>query len=163
MTDKRTQTLTQLANLLIAKGWTISCAESCTGGGLAYAFTSLAGSSAWFAKSWVTYSNQAKQECVGVASDTLSIHGAVSEQTVLEMAAGAQSNAAANIAVSISGIAGPDGGSKEKPVGLVWFGFAYLDTIISVEKRFAGDRSQVREQAIDFALQKLVSCLVDDC
>ena len=105
MNSSRLQNLTSLADYLNQKGWTVSCAESCTGGGLAHAFTSLSGSSAWFEKSWVTYSNLAKQDCVDVSAQTLKQFGAVSSQTVEEMALGAQKNAGAEIAISISGIA----------------------------------------------------------
>ena len=111
--------LQQIADKLIAAGKSVSCAESCTGGLLAAEFTRLSGSSAWFNMSWVTYSNEAKQRLLGVSPQTLDAYGAVSEQTVHEMAAGARRLADADYALSISGIAGPSGGSAEKPVGTV--------------------------------------------
>ena len=109
-----------LGDVLREKEWTVSSAESCTGGGVAFAFTSVAGSSDWFNQSWVTYSNEAKQQELGVSEHTLAQYGAVSEQTVKEMAQGVCRRSGAQIAVTVSGIAGPGGGSEEKPVGTVW-------------------------------------------
>lgn len=114
-----------IARNLTKKRQTVSCAESCTGGMLAAAFTSVAGSSQWFDQSFVTYSNKAKEDRLGVLPETLLEHGAVSRQTVYEMARGAKAVAQADYAVGISGIAGPGGGSESKPVGTVWFGFAF--------------------------------------
>lgn len=148
-----------LGNALREKGWTVSCAESCTGGGIAYAFTSVSGSSQWFNQSWVTYSNQAKQQGLGVRQETLSNHGAVSPQTVYEMANGVQKHSGAELVVTVSGIAGPDGGSEDKPVGTVWFGFICNDESTQVKKVFAGDRETVRAQAIKFAINHLISLL----
>jgi nicotinamide-nucleotide amidase len=138
---------------------TITCAESCTGGGLAYALTGVAGSSAWFNQSAVTYSNQAKQTLLGVSSRTLIAHGAVSEQTVSEMAKGAATLAHANMAISISGIAGPGGGTPDKPVGTVWFGFALEAEVQTRHQVFSGDREQVRLEAIQFALAEALNLL----
>jgi len=161
MLRERQQLVEVLAKQLNENKWMLTCAESCTGGGLAYAFTSVAGSSNWFHRSWVTYSNQAKIDCLGVEEQVLQDHGAVSLQTVKQMANGAKRAANANIAVSVSGIAGPGGGTKEKPVGLVWFGFAFPDYTLCEKQVFAGNRQRVREQAIDFVLQKLVESLVE--
>lgn len=157
---------TKLGALLRAKNWTVSCAESCTGGGVGYAITSVSGSSAWFNQGYLTYSNQAKQRLLGVSQHTLANYGAVSAETVIEMATGCATQSGANITVAISGIAGPDGGSADKPVGTVWFGF-YQESdpsqvaqhCISEVQYFAGDRSQVRTQAVDFALQRLCQLL----
>ncbi|CAI2792679.1 Uncharacterized protein (competence- and mitomycin-induced) [Serratia grimesii] len=139
---------------LKANGQWITCAESCTGGGIAKAITDIAGSSAYFDRGFVTYSNAAKYELLGVAEGTLVAHGAVSEEVVREMAQGALHAAQANLALSVSGIAGPDGGSAEKPVGTVWFGFAErTGRVLARKMQFAGDRDAVRLQATIFALQ----------
>ncbi|MEE4408485.1 MULTISPECIES: nicotinamide-nucleotide amidase [unclassified Serratia (in: enterobacteria)] len=139
---------------LKAKGLWITCAESCTGGGIAKAITDIAGSSAYFDRGFVTYSNAAKHELLGVAESTLTAYGAVSEEVVREMAQGALHAAQAGLALSVSGIAGPDGGSAEKPVGTVWFGFAERSgQVLARKMQFAGDRDAVRLQATIFALQ----------
>ena len=150
----RTQSVLALGEQLRQRGWTISCAESCTGGGLAYAFTSVSGSSDWFNVSWVTYSNDAKHQQLGVLKQTLTQYGAVSEQTVIEMAQGVAANSGAQVAVSVSGIAGPGGGSAEKPVGTVWFGFSFNGNTSAAKMLFSGDREAVREQAIDYVLAR---------
>lgn len=139
---------------LKANGQWITCAESCTGGAIAKAITDIAGSSAYFDRGFVTYSNTAKHELLGVAEATLNAHGAVSEEVVREMAMGALHAARANLALSVSGIAGPDGGSVEKPVGTVWFGFAESSgRVLAKKMQFSGDRDAVRLQATIFALQ----------
>ena len=153
--------LQNIAERLIATGKSVSCAESCTGGLLAAEFTRLPGSSAWFHMSWVTYSNEAKQRLLGVLPHTLETYGAVSEETVREMAEGALRLANADYALSISGIAGPDGGSAEKPVGTVCFGLATRQTSFARRMHFTGDRNAVRAQAVAFALQWLVQELAD--
>ena len=153
--------LQNIAERLIATGKSVSCAESCTGGLLAAEFTRLPGSSAWFHMSWVTYSNEAKQRLLGVLPHTLETHGAVSEETVREMADGALRLANADYALSISGIAGPDGGSAEKPVGTVCFGLATRQTSFARRMHFTGDRNAVRAQAVAFALQWLAQELAD--
>lgn len=158
---KMTEQLHALADHLSARGQTVSCAESCTGGLLAAAFTSLPGSSRWFHQSFVTYSNEAKQSMLGVQAQTLQQHGAVSRETVAEMAQGAQTRAAAAYALSISGIAGPDGGSAEKPVGTVWFGLATPTQKQQQSMHFSGNREAVRAQAVAFALDWLVRHLED--
>ena len=137
---------------LAARGLTVSCAESCTGGLLAAALTRLPGSSAWFETGFVTYSNHAKQQLLNVNPTTLSHYGAVSEETVREMALGALIATKADYAISISGIAGPDGGSEDKPVGTVWFSLATKQRIWAKEQHFEGDREAVRTQAVRFAL-----------
>jgi nicotinamide-nucleotide amidase len=154
--------LHRLADVLIQRGLTISCAESCTGGGLAYAFTALPGSSTWFKCSAVTYANEAKTQMVGVPECTLQQFGAVSEQTVIAMAQGVVEHLHADIGISISGVAGPDGGSPEKPVGTVWFGFAFAGEIYASKQCFAGDREAVRKQAIEFAIEKIVQLIASN-
>lgn len=151
-----------IGECLRRKGWSVSCAESCTGGGIAYALTSVAGSSDWFNQSFVTYSNEAKHALVNVSQATLEQYGAVSSQVVLEMAAGTAKRAQANCAIAVSGIAGPGGGSAEKPVGTVWFGFYIDGKCESVRLQFHGDREAVRTQAIAFAITTLHHRLVDD-
>ena len=127
LTGKNTETLARtLGADLLAANKKVATVESCTGGGVAFAITEVAGSSQWFEKSWVTYSNQAKHEEVGVNLATLAEYGAVSSEVVREMAQGGLRKSGADLCVSISGIAGPGGGSKAKPVGLVWFAIAML-------------------------------------
>lgn len=159
MTADITQLAQLLGNTLAAKGWHISCAESCTGGGVGYAITTISGSSAWFKKGFITYSNDAKQEMLNVSEETLQQFGAVSAQTVEQMAAGAAQQAKAEVAVAISGIAGPDGGTPEKPVGTVWFGF-FVNGQSSTEKLLIeGDRQLVRIKAIEFVLSHTLKLL----
>lgn len=148
----------QVGQALALRGATVTTAESCTGGWIAKVITDVAGSSAWFDRGFVTYSNQAKQQLIGVSPQSLDAHGAVSEQVVHEMATGALQAAQANYAVSVSGIAGPDGGSAEKPIGTVWFGFAnHQGQAFAKKALFAGDRDAVRRQATEFALQTLLN------
>lgn len=146
-----------VGNGLKDRGAWVTCAESCTGGWVAKALTDIAGSSAYFDRGFVTYSNAAKHDLLGVKESTLVEYGAVSEAVVREMALGALRAANADFAVSISGVAGPDGGTTEKPVGTVWFAFAARDGQISAIKQlFFGDRDGVRLQAAVFALQTLL-------
>jgi nicotinamide-nucleotide amidase len=140
----------------------LATAESCTGGGVASAVTEIAGSSAWFDRGFVTYSNQAKVEMLGVAPDTLAHFGAVSEATVREMVAGALRYSHANIALAVSGIAGPGGGTPEKPVGSVWFAWGVKGEVsISRLHHLAGNRAQIREQAVRIALHGVLELLGD--
>lgn len=149
-----------LAKALGELGVMLAAAESCTGGWLAKVCTDMPGSSRWFERGFVTYTNEAKQEMLGVSARTLQEHGAVSEATVAEMATGALANSRAQISVSISGIAGPGGGSDEKPVGTVCFGWAVEGGGISAEQcRFSGDREAVRGQAVLHALLGLLERL----
>ncbi|MEZ8990349.1 nicotinamide-nucleotide amidase [Vibrio breoganii] len=144
----------QVGKLLEKNGWMMTTAESCTGGGVAQAVTEIAGSSAWFDRAFVTYSNEAKMEMLGVSSSSLERFGAVSEEVAQEMALGAVEHSAAQIAVSITGIAGPGGGSEDKPVGTVCFALALNTDLIQVQRCvFAGDRAQVRNQSVYHALQ----------
>lgn len=146
----------QLGKALLDRGWRATCAESCTGGGVAYAITEVAGSSQWFDAGFVTYSNAMKQRVLGVTADSLERCGAVSDAVVREMATGALKAAGADMAVSVSGIAGPDGGSADKPVGTVWFAWAAPEQLLTACHRFPGDRQSVREQAVAQALRGLL-------
>ena len=159
MTEDITQLAQRLGNELVAKGWQLTCAESCTGGGVGYAITSISGSSAWFKTGFITYSNDAKHELLGVSENTLAQFGAVSCETASEMATGAAMQANAEVAVAISGIAGPDGGTPDKPVGTVCFGFFINGQKITQTQVFAGDRQAVRLQAIEFALSTSLTLL----
>jgi len=148
---------TRLGALLQARGWRVSTAESCTGGLLAGAITDVAGSSGWFERGFVTYSNEAKTEMLGVRTETLAAHGAVSEPTAREMAAGALQRSASDLAIAVTGIAGASGGSAEKPVGLVCLALGRRGGgIESWTERFAGDREAVRNAAVIAALDRLI-------
>lgn len=144
---------------LIEKGVRMATVESCTGGGIAKLMTDLAGSSAVFECGFVTYSNESKQQMVGVSSQAIEKFGAVSEQVASEMASGALRKANAGITVSVTGIAGPDGGTDYKPVGTVCFGWAYDGSTITEIKQFSGDRQAIRNQTIIYALQGVMKQL----
>ena len=147
-------TAQQVINLLLEKKFQLVAVESCTGGWVGKVITDLPGSSAVFAGSFVTYSNRAKQQMVGVQLATLEAHGAVSEPVAAEMAAGALARTDADITVSITGVAGPSGGSAEKPVGMVCFAWAMSDNQTETAVcYFDGNREEVRQQAVTFALQ----------
>ncbi|MEM6987335.1 MAG: CinA family protein [Pseudomonadota bacterium] len=152
----------ELAERLIERGIMMSTAESCTGGLIAAQCTDLPGSSRWLERAFVTYSNAAKTEMLGVPPNTLSTYGAVSENVVRAMATGAVARSAADVAVSVSGVAGPDGGSDEKPVGTVWLGFCVPDSasgvavVDAVCHQFSGDRNAIRWAAASAALQGLL-------
>jgi nicotinamide-nucleotide amidase len=152
----RSETVTAMAGHLVRRGWRLCCAESCTGGGIAAALTDVAGSSAWFDRGFVTYSNQAKQEMLGVALDTLEQFGAVSRETAIEMARGALMYSDAQLSVAVTGIAGPDGGTAEKPVGTVWIAWASEEGESAVREQFAGSRAEVRAATVDAALLGLL-------
>ncbi len=148
----------ELAQCLAAKGWTLATAESCTGGWIAKCCTDLAGSSAWFERGFVSYSNQAKRELLGVTAETLESEGAVSAAVAAQMAEGARRRAGVDVALSVTGIAGPDGGSAEKPVGTVWFGWSLRGQPAHTElQHFEGDRDTVRRQTVLHALAGLKS------
>ncbi|MFN3580773.1 MAG: CinA family protein [Pseudomonas sp.] len=150
----------RLGNALRRQGFNVTAAESCTGGGICEAITRVSGSSAWFQTGFVTYANQSKARWLGVDPAVLAEHGAVSEAVVRAMAAGALDAAEADIAVAVSGIAGPDGGSVEKPVGTVWFGWALRDgEVVSQCKRLQGSRREVRSQTVLHALEGLLKQL----
>ena len=143
---------------LLSRGEWLATAESCTGGWVAQSITAIAGSSAWFDRGFVTYSNAAKQEMLGVTEATLERHGAVSEATARAMAQGAIAHSRADWAIAITGIAGPGGGSSEKPVGTVCFAWAQRDGGCEAQTCvFAGDRAAVREQSVIHALRGLLA------
>jgi nicotinamide-nucleotide amidase len=144
-----------VGDALRARGWYCATAESCTGGWVAQSLTAIPGSSAWFERGFVTYSNQAKQDMLGVRAHTLATYGAVSAETVAEMAAGALRHSVAQISVALSGIAGPDGGSPDKPVGTVWIAWAWPGDGCERAYHFPGSRDNVRRQAVIIALQGL--------
>lgn len=145
-----------LGKALVKRDWQVTCAESCTGGGVAQAITAIAGSSSWFGAGYVTYSNYHKRKILGVQESTLKTEGAVSEAVVVEMAAGALGAAEADLAVAVSGIAGPDGGTPTKPVGTVWFAWSSIEGGSTACHHFDGDREQVRQQAVIVALKGLI-------
>ncbi|MBQ4838406.1 MULTISPECIES: CinA family protein [Pseudoalteromonas] len=149
----------QLGAILTNKSFVITTAESCTGGGISYALTDTPGSSAYIDRCFVTYSNEAKHELLGVSQQTLVEYGAVSEQTVIEMAAGARIAGNADVAISVSGIAGPSGGSQDKPVGTVWFAVDIQENTHTFIQVFPGSRAEVRLQAIEFILEKIISLI----
>jgi nicotinamide-nucleotide amidase len=147
----------KLGVVLRKKKWSVVTAESCTGGMVAQSITAISGSSVWFERGFVTYSNLAKRESLGVKSLTLKKHGAVSDQTAKEMAEGALANSHAQVSVAITGIAGPSGGTKNKPVGTVYFAVAGKNRATQIFlQHFSGDRDKVRKQATQFALQQLI-------
>ena len=148
-----------LAQILLPRNWTVSLAESCTGGLVCATLTELAGSSEWFERGYITYSNEAKTECLGVPAELIDAHGAVSEQVAKAMAEGARINSGSNVAISITGVAGPSGGSAEKPVGTVCFGWATENQTLTKTMRFDGDRQTVRQKAAEFALTELIALL----
>ena len=148
-----------LADLLINRGLRLVTAESCTGGMIAAVCTDLAGSSAWFERGFVTYSNDAKTESLGVDGALIQEHGAVSEEVVRAMVIGAIAHSKAQIAVAVTGVAGPTGGSRDKPVGTVWFGWSVAGEIKSERMLFSGDRAAVRTSTTQHALQRLVELL----
>lgn len=157
----------EVASTFIARGWTIALAESCTGGLVCATLTELTGSSDWFERGYITYSNLAKTECLGVPAETIESFGAVSEQVAKAMAEGARRHANVNVGISITGVAGPAGGSPKKPVGTVCFGWAIKATVadsiadITTTKTmyFSGDRQAVREQACHYALSQLLQLI----
>jgi nicotinamide-nucleotide amidase len=150
----------KLASRLMECGWTMATAESCTGGWIAKCCTDLAGSSAWFDRGFVTYSDRAKHELLGVELSTLKEDGAVSKVTAIQMAEGAHRRAGVNAALAVTGIAGPGGGTADKPVGLVWFAWSLEGRQASSEvMQFQGDRDAVRRQTVAHALNGLLELL----
>lgn len=149
----------KIGERLKARGLRLATAESCTGGWVAMALTAIPGSSDWFERGYVTYSNAAKREDLGVAEETLRRHGAVSEEVAREMAAGALERARAQVALAITGVAGPSGGTQDKPVGLVCFAWALGSKITSQTRRFDGDRESVRRQSVLHALEGVLELL----
>jgi nicotinamide-nucleotide amidase len=157
-------TVKTLAEILRSRNWKMAAAESCTGGLVCASLTELAGSSEWFERGYITYSNEAKTECLGVPADLIESHGAVSEQVAKAMAKGAQLNAGTNAALSITGIAGPSGDSIEKPIGTVCFAWAIRSDageirVLTKTMYFDGDRQSIRQQACDYVLSELAKLL----
>ncbi|MDB5929448.1 MAG: CinA domain protein [Polaromonas sp.] len=148
-----------LADILMKKGWLVATAESCTGGLIAGACTDLAGSSQWFERGFVTYSNEAKTEMLGVEAGLIDQHGAVSEAVARAMAQGALQHSRSMAAVAVTGVAGPGGGSADKPVGTVWFGWATPAGVVTEMRLFEGDRAAVRKSTVIHALQRLRALL----
>lgn len=146
----------QLGKALHQRGCSVTAAESCTGGGVAHAITAVPGSSAWFGCGFVTYANSAKHRLLAVSDEILAREGAVSEEVVRQMAEGASAASGAEFAVAISGIAGPGGGSSDKPVGTVWFAWATPNGTQAKKYLLSGDRSSLREQAIEISLKELL-------
>ncbi len=148
-----------LAEILQQKGWLMATAESCTGGMIAAACTDLAGSSNWFERGFVSYSNESKTELLDVNAAIIARHGAVSEEVARAMVQGAIRHSRAQAAVAVTGVAGPGGGSVAKPVGTVWFGWATPAGIHTELRCFGGDRAAVRAATVQHALQRLVALL----
>lgn len=160
MNNSIQQLAVEIGEVLLHREWKLATTESCSAGGVAYAITTVPGSSAWFERGFVTYSNLSKEELLGVRHATLMQHGAVSEETAREMAIGALEHSQAQVSVAITGIAGPDGGSVEKPVGTVWLAWASVNKDPFVKKcLFTGDRESVRIQSIQTALEELLRYL----
>ena len=157
METKLEKYATELGTHLQQNDWHIVTAESCTGGWLSQAITAIAGSSAWFERGFITYSNAAKQDMLDVRPQTLAKYGAVSEQTVLEMVNGALTHSQAQVGLAISGIAVPSGGTPDKPVGTVWIAYAFPNNIYAQPNYFRGNRYSIREQAVIMALQRMVN------
>ncbi|WP_173025417.1 CinA family protein [Acidovorax sp. SRB_14] len=151
--------LTDISAQLLARGWMLATAESCTGGLVAAACTALAGSSQWFERGVVSYSNAAKTELLGVPAALIDAHGAVSEPVARAMAEGALAHAHAQVSVAVTGIAGPSGGSADKPVGTVWFAWCVAGKMRSEVRHFAGDRAAVRAATLSHALAQLAAWL----
>ena len=146
-----------LAQRLMAQHWMMASAESCTGGMISARCTDFAGSSAWFERGFVTYSNAAKQELLGVDAGLIAQHGAVSEAVARSMALGAFQHSKAQATVAVTGVAGPAGGSADKPVGTVWFAWCIEGRVEAEKQLFAGDRAAVREATVLHALQGLLT------
>lgn len=148
-----------MADLLLQRSWKLVTAESCTGGLIAATCTDLAGSSDWFERGFVTYSNESKTELLGVDAALIAAHGAVSEPVARAMAQGALAHSHAQIAVAVTGIAGPGGGSADKPVGSVWLAWATAAGVQTECQQFAGDRNAVRVATVRYALQRVLGLL----
>ncbi len=157
--DSVASQVVQLADLLLQKKLFVATAESCTGGLISAACTELAGSSAWFERGFVTYSNDAKIELLGVDAGVISQHGAVSEETARAMVEGAIAHSKAQVAVAVTGVAGPTGGSRSRPVGTVWFGWSVNGQTSAERMLFAGDRAAVRAATVRHALDRLIALL----
>jgi nicotinamide-nucleotide amidase len=154
------QLASELGDKLMNRGWMLATAESCTGGWAGQLITALPGCSNWYERGFITYANAAKIEMLGVPADTLARHGAVSEETASAMAAGALAHSHAQATLAISGIAGPGGGTRQKPVGLVCYGWALADgTVMSSTCRLDGDREEIRSRAVAASLRGLIDLI----
>jgi nicotinamide-nucleotide amidase len=161
--DKELERLARIVGeLLSARGLTVTTAESCTGGWVAKVLTDVSGSSAWFGWGAVTYADAAKAGMLGVPGDLLAEHGAVSEPVVRAMAAGARRKSGADLALAVSGVAGPDGGTADKPVGTVWFAWTGAQSTRSERCQLVGDRETIRRLAVGHALEGLLNLLAAD-
>ena len=149
----------KLVSILLENRMIITTVESCTGGLIASKIVNVSGASNVLKEGFITYANSAKETYAGVLKDTLDKYGAVSKEVALEMAQGVAEKTGADVAISVTGIAGPDGGTKEKPVGLVYIGCAYKDEVTAREFRFDGDRYEIRRQAVDEAISMAVEML----
>jgi len=149
----------QISIILQSKKWMLATAESCTGGLIASACTELAGSSLWFERGFITYSNASKSELLSIPKQVIDLNGAVSEAVVRAMAAGALANSNAQVSLSVTGIAGPGGGTADKPVGTVWFGWCIQANTYAECRHFVGNRTQVREATVRHSLKRLLSLL----
>jgi nicotinamide-nucleotide amidase len=149
----------QLAELLQRRRWMLATAESCTGGLIAGACTDLAGSSAWFERGFVTYSDAAKTELLGVDAALIAAHGAVSEEVARAMAAGAIARSKAQVSLAVTGVAGPTGGTPDKPIGTVWFGWSVDGRLCTEHRRFDGGRAAVRAATVFHALQTVAGLI----
>ncbi|SMN12135.1 C-terminal domain of CinA type S [uncultured Candidatus Thioglobus sp.] len=154
--------MSALSEILIKKSLTIAVAESCSGGNLSALLTSESGSSAYFDRGYITYSNQAKMEMLGVSENTLNTYGAVSAETALEMVQGVINNASTDIGVSITGIAGPSSDDTNKPVGMVCFGFYINGNYSTITQRFDGNRHHIVTQSVECAVNTLVTQLLNN-
>ncbi|WP_275547315.1 MULTISPECIES: CinA family protein [unclassified Pseudomonas] len=160
--DRISQLAEQLGQALKVQAAQVSTAESCTGGGIAEAITRIPGSSAWFEAGYVTYSNAQKTRQLEVCAELFASVGAVSQEVVEAMVRGAQGHSGARYAVAVSGVAGPDGGSPEKPVGTVWLAWGDGERLYSLRKQFAGGRDEVRRQTVEAALAGLLRLLAEE-
>lgn len=160
MSDPITDLAASIGERLRAGGLWLATAESCTGGGIAEAITRIAGSSTWFERGWITYSNAAKADELGVDPALIAAHGAVSEAVVRAMAEGARARAGTAWALAVTGIAGPGGGSADKPVGTVWLAWAGAEGTVAELRRFSGDRDTIRRATVETSLQRLHELLM---
>lgn len=156
MTDLTTQLINDLVTCLSKVDGKVCTAESCTGGMIAKSFTDLAGSSAWFERGFVTYSNESKTEMLGVSASVIEQYGAVSEPVATAMATGALKNSHADYSIAVTGVAGPGGGSDEKPVGTVWIGIGSTNQVVAQTYLFDGDRENIRLLTMQTAIERLI-------
>ena len=160
MSEEKLALAAALGVVLGARGWKVATAESCTGGLIAGVITDVGGSSGWFDRGFVTYSDESKVEMLGVRRETLAAHGAVSEETARAMAAGGLARSSADLVVAVTGVAGPSGGTPDKPVGLVCFGWAMRSAAVETATRhFTGDRAAIRDATVVAALVGLLERL----